>query len=291
MTGLVLVSHSRAVALALKAMIDELFAGKVPVTVAAGAGGGHTVLGTDATAIVAAIEELAAAAESVLVLLDLGSAIPNAERALDLLDANTRARVSLCSAPLVEGAMAAAAQCSKGAPLAGVRIAAESALRQKIEHLQVGNPAPPDVTKPASVPADSADAPEVREMRVDNPHGLHARPSMRIVRAVAPFRSIVHIENLRTGAPAASARSLMAISCLDARAGDTIRVTALGDDAQEVIGALEALHAEQFGELAEAAEDARKTTADRSRKQRPPSPGMMTGERLRHRAGCCKARR
>ncbi len=73
-----------------------------------------------------------------LVLLDLGSAVLSAELALDLLDDGLRGKVLLCPAPLVEGAIAAAAQSSIGATLAEVRAEAEGALRQKIEHLGGG---------------------------------------------------------------------------------------------------------------------------------------------------------
>ena len=245
MVGLVLVSHSLALASALKETLAKLYADKTPpVAVAAGAGDGGAELGTDATAIMAAIEEAGAPGDGVLVLLDLGSAILSAELALDLLDESQRENVALCPAPLVEGAIAAAAQSSIGATLAEVRAEAENALRQKVEHLGA---APPPVER-----ADKSSEPDASvTLTVENPHGLHARPAMKIVQTAARFASVVEIENLRTGAPASSARSLVAINCLDARLGDTIRVTARGPDAAEALRALEALHAEQFGDLAD----------------------------------------
>ena len=244
MVGMVLVSHSQSLALALKDMVDRLYGGKVPVAVAAGADEGRE-LGTDATAIMAAVEQLDTS-EGVLVLLDLGSALLSAELALDLLDESTRSRVTLCPAPLVEGAVAAAAQISIGAPLTDVRAEAEGALRQKQE--QLGGPVPGD--SPVAPPAlDASDAqPASVELRVENPHGLHARPAMRIVQTAARFPCAVQIANLRTDAPPASARSLVAINCLDARRGDTIRITARGGEAPAAIAALSALHAEHFGD-------------------------------------------
>ncbi len=63
MVALVLVSHSRALALALKETLAKLYADKVPpIAVAAGAGEDGAELGTDATAIMAAVEEVGAAA-------------------------------------------------------------------------------------------------------------------------------------------------------------------------------------------------------------------------------------
>ena len=244
MVGLVLVSHSQPLALALKDMVDRLYGGKVPVAAAAGADEGRE-LGTDATAIMAAVEQLDTP-EGVLVLLDLGSALLSAELALDLLGEPVRSRVALCPAPLVEGAIAAAAQISIGAPLADVRAEAEGALRQKQE--QLGGPVPGDApTTPPTPDAPDAETAAV-ELRVENPHGLHARPAMRIVQTAARFPCAVQIANLRTGSPPASARSLVAINCLDARRGDTIRITARGDEAPAAIAALCALHAEHFGD-------------------------------------------
>ncbi len=231
-------------------MLDRLYAGKVPVAVAAGAGDDSGELGTDATAIMAAVAELDAP-NGVLVLLDLGSAVLSAELALELLDDETRNRVALCAAPLVEGAVAAAAQCSIGASLAEVQAEAEQALSQKQQHL-----APAAVSSPGRQPAPpsllpAGGATATLDLRVDNPHGLHARPAMRIVQAMARFRSQVQIENLRTGASSASARSLVSINCLDARAGDTIRASASGEDAAAALAALAALHAEHFGDAME----------------------------------------
>ena len=244
MVGLVLVSHSQPLALALKDMVDRLYGGKVPVAVAAGADEGRE-LGTDATAIMAAVEQLDTP-EGVLVLLDLGSALLSAELALDLLGEPLRSRVALCPAPLVEGAIAAAAQISIGARLGDVRAEAEGALRQKQEQLS----APGSDNAPAAAPIFDLPDPEAVsvELRVANPHGLHARPAMRIVQTAAQFPCAVQIANLRTAAPPASARSLVAINCLDARQGDTIRITACGSEAPAAIAALSALHAEHFGD-------------------------------------------
>ena len=253
MVGLVLVSHSLALATALKETLRTLYADHAPpIAVAAGAGEGGAELGTDATAIMAAIEEAGEAGDGVLVLLDLGSAVMSAELALDLLDPAWREKVVLCAAPLVEGAIAAAAQSGIGATLAEVRAEAEGALRQKIEHLGGGpstgqgqSTAPTSERSPSSGPSLS------KTFQIENAHGLHARPAMRIVQAMARFASVVEIQNLRTGAPPASARSLVAINCLDARSGDTVRVTASGPDNAAALRALESLHAEQFGDLPE----------------------------------------
>ena len=58
MVGLVLVSHSRSLAHALQEMLGTLYGGRARVAIAAGAGEDQQDLGTDATAIMAAIVEL-----------------------------------------------------------------------------------------------------------------------------------------------------------------------------------------------------------------------------------------
>ena len=273
MVGLILVSHSRPLALALKEMLERFY-DALPIAVAAGAGDDGKDLGTDATAIVAAIEEVCGD-DGALVLLDLGSAVLSAELALDFLDEALRSRVALCSAPLVEGAIAAGAQIKVGASLEAVRAEAEKALQQKTTHLapetQVSDAEPPTL---AQEPPPDAQA----TLRVEAEHGLHARPAMRIVQTVAKYKSAVQIRNLRTGAPAVSARSLVAINCLDARRGDSIQITATGPDAGEVIEALKALQAKNFGDPL--TEDLPAGVTSRPASGSPDSDQLLHGEPL-----------
>lgn len=274
MVGLVIVSHSRPLALALKEMLARFYDGAFPIAVAAGAGDDGNDLGTDAMAIVAAIEEVCRD-DGALVLLDLGSAVLSAELALDFLDENTRARVALCSAPLVEGAIAAGAQINIGAPLEMVRAEAEKSLQQKITHLSKEEHARDGAI---ATPVEETRPDAQVSLRVDTLHGLHARPAMRIVQTAARFESTVQIRNLRTGAPAVSACSLVAINCLDARQGDTIQITASGKDALEAISALEALHAENFGDPL--AESSVKDAAPLPKSASVESDQLLQGESL-----------
>lgn len=118
-----LVSHSEEMAEGLREVLAEL-AGEVPVAVAAGGAGG--ALGTNALAIVAAVESLAGVT-GVAVLVDLGSAVLSAETALEQLEPALAARVRLADAPFVEGAAAAARAAADGAGLVAVVAAAEAA--------------------------------------------------------------------------------------------------------------------------------------------------------------------
>ena len=103
--GLVVVSHSRALARAAVALAQEMLHGK-QIRIAIAAGLDDTTFGTDAAQIVDAITAADHGA-GVVVLMDLGSAVLSAELALELLDDDVRDRVVLCPAPLVEGLVVA----------------------------------------------------------------------------------------------------------------------------------------------------------------------------------------
>ena len=93
------------------------------------------MLGTDAERVRAAIER-AMSPDGVLVLMDLGSALMSTEFAVDLLG-DTPGRVVMSEAPLVEGAVAAAASASGGASLEEVAAEARGALAMKTSQLGV----------------------------------------------------------------------------------------------------------------------------------------------------------
>jgi prolyl-tRNA editing enzyme YbaK/EbsC (Cys-tRNA(Pro) deacylase) len=97
------------------------------VRIEVAAGLDESTFGTDAMAIAAAIGAADSGA-GVVVLMDLGSAVLSAELALDLLDdPAARDRVLLCPAPLVEGAVAAAAAARAGGTLADAAAEARAA--------------------------------------------------------------------------------------------------------------------------------------------------------------------
>lgn len=136
-TGIVLVSHSAELARAALSLVRGLLPGlEVPVRLAAGLEGGE--LGTDTTAVLAAVQELLDGAggrcEGVLVLADLGSGVMSALTALELLEAadpEAAGRAALSPAPVVEGLMAAYAAAGTGQDFAAVQDAAERAAHDK----------------------------------------------------------------------------------------------------------------------------------------------------------------
>jgi len=131
--GIVIVSHSKALAEAAVALTAEMVQGEMPpIEIAAGTEDGS--LGTDAVAVHRAIERLADA-PGVIVLLDLGSAVMSAETAYEMLDDNLASRVVLSSAPLVEGLFGAVVRSSTGGNLAAVSAEADRGLLPKQTHL------------------------------------------------------------------------------------------------------------------------------------------------------------
>ena len=170
--GIVVVSHSRALAEAAVALATEMLHGTEP-RIASRPASTRPRSAPTPSPIAAAIERVDSAA-GVVVLMDLGSAVLSAELALDLLaDADARDRVLLCPAPLVEGLVVAAVAAAGGASRPEVAAEAQAALLGKSAHLA-----------PAGIADDAgADAgPTVSAtFTVENAHGLHARPAARLV--------------------------------------------------------------------------------------------------------------
>lgn len=115
--GIVIVSHSPLVARGAADMVRQMVGDSVPLAWCGGnpAGG----LGTDTGAILKAIEEAWSEA-GVAIFVDLGGAETNSEMAIDMIGKERRARIAICNAPIVEGAVIAAAEASGGASLAKV---------------------------------------------------------------------------------------------------------------------------------------------------------------------------
>jgi PTS hybrid protein len=123
--GLVIVSHSARLAEGVVELAGQMAQGKVKISAAGGTLDGR--LGTSVEKILDALRE-ADSPEGVLVLLDLGSAVMATEMAVDFFASESPHRVTISSAPLVEGAVIAAVEASIGNSLPEVAEAAESAV-------------------------------------------------------------------------------------------------------------------------------------------------------------------
>lgn len=238
MIGLLIISHSAAVARGVKELADQMAKGQVKI---AAAGGTHDgALGTSTDLITAALDELQGVT-AVLALVDMGSAVMSAEMALEM--SGTTFLIS--GAPLVEGALVAAVEAMRpDATLAQVAAAAARALETKgVEEpalAPVADPAPP---QPAAGPGVEA------TLTIFNKVGLHMRPAKEFVQTAARFSAQVRVRNLdRPERPDGNAKSMIDVMKLGVAAGQRIHVRAEGDDAQALVEALTKLVADNFGE-------------------------------------------
>ena len=244
--GIVVVSHSRALARAVVALAAEMVHGRA-VKIAIAAGLDDTTFGTDAVQIKRAIEEVDGP-DGVVVLMDLGSAVMSAELALDLLaDQSTRDRVVLCPAPLVEGLVVAAVAAAGGAGAAEVAAEARTALMGKTAHLG-GDPR----ATSADAVADAPPATAAATFTVTNEHGLHARPASRLAAQVRGLDAVVSLRNVTTGSAAVPAASLSRLATLAALQGHTLEVAASGPQAADAVDHVVALAERRFDEPADA---------------------------------------
>jgi multiphosphoryl transfer protein len=253
MVGLVIVSHSAALAEGVVALAREMGGDELAIEAAGGMEDG--AIGTDAERVRAAIER-ARSEDGVLVLMDLGSALMSAEIAVEMADPDGGS-IRLSDAPLVEGAVAAAATARGGATLDEVAREARGAIRMKSEQLGGDEP------DPAEAPADAGTGEELR-LRVENRLGLHARPAARFVAALRGLDAEVQVFNASQSRGPTDGRSLTGLAVLGVHGGDEIRVLARGPEADAALDAVRALAAANWGD-------------DTTAPERPSEPAPETG--------------
>ncbi|MEK1926996.1 dihydroxyacetone kinase phosphoryl donor subunit DhaM [Rhizobium giardinii] len=120
--GIVIVSHSPLIARGTADMVRQMVGDSVPLAWCGGNAEGG--LGTNARDILRAITSAWSEA-GVAVFVDLGGAETNSEMAIEMLEPARARRVLICNAPIVEGAVMAAAEASGGAALVRVVATAE----------------------------------------------------------------------------------------------------------------------------------------------------------------------
>jgi phosphocarrier protein FPr len=251
--GLVIVSHSAALAEGVSELAREMGGEEVAIEAAGGLDDG--AIGTDAARVMAAVERVRSP-DGVLILMDLGSALMSAEMAVEMLGPDG-GPIALSAAPLVEGAVAAAARARGGATLDEVAGEARGALAMKSAQLSddeapatQGSAGAASASEAAADAGGAAAAVDARTMRlqITNRLGLHARPAARFVSTASGFEARVVVRNESRGTGPADARSLTALAALGVRQGDEIAVEASGPQAQEALDALHALADENFGD-------------------------------------------
>ena len=119
--GIVLVSHSAALAEGLAELATQMAGPGVDIIAAGGGPSGE--LGTDEDRVRTAVRR-ADRGGGAVVLADLGSSVLTTKH---VLESRSNGHVRLIDAPFVEGALAAAVASSAGSPIDGVVDAAEGA--------------------------------------------------------------------------------------------------------------------------------------------------------------------
>ncbi|MEH2028916.1 MAG: phosphoenolpyruvate--protein phosphotransferase [Nostoc sp.] len=246
MIGIVIVSHSKQLALGVRELAAQMVQGQVSIAVAAGIEDPENPLGTDPIQVYEAIASVFSD-DGVLVLMDLGSALLSAEMAIEFLPEAQQQKVYLCEAPLVEGAIAAVVAAAAGRDIHQVMAEARGALLAKATQLGLVS-SPLSVITPTTTNVESP----TREIRliVSNRLGLHARPAAQFVATAARFQSQILVRNLTRNTQLVRGDSINQVTTLGVRQGHELAIAATGSDVDEALEALQALFANNFGEAA-----------------------------------------
>ncbi len=248
MVNILLVSHSHKLATGTAELLRQMATSEAfKVRVAAGIGDDHEEIGTNAVEIMEALTELTMDGE-VLVLMDLGSALLSTEMALQMLDEETAARVRMCPAPFVEGAIAAGVQANMGSSLQEVYDEAMGALDAKRKQILGDEETPVEEAAPVQEKeAKTSDEVELR-ITVTNESGLHARPAATFVQTIKKHDAKLSVTNLTQGGEEVAIKGMISVMMLAARQGDELILKATGNDRQAMLEELEQLFLDNFGE-------------------------------------------
>jgi len=274
MVGLVLVSHSRPLAEAVADLVRRAVNSNLRLTFTGGVGEYRVELGTDAIEIREAISNVYSE-DGVLVLMDMGSAILSAETAKELLSPEQQEKVRLTSAPLVEGGIAAAVQAELGASLDEVANAALKSLLPKQDQVQDVSPDTEAIQETAH-PAVN----ETLDVTIQNTHGLHLRPAATLIKTLSRFPGEIFIENRTTNRGPVLARSLVDVTRLQIRQGDSVRFSISTPDPQPVIDSIQSLVESHFGEFAQPIRPSEINVARDTSQPFGVSPGIAIGRPL-----------
>ena len=88
-----------------------------------------------------------------------------------------------------------------------------------------------------------ADDKLTKELTLQNKYGMHVRPAGLFAKIASRFNADVEVEK---DGNVVSGKSIMALMTLEAVCGTTLRVTASGPQAREVLDELEALISRKF---------------------------------------------
>ncbi len=269
MVGIVVVSHSDALAEGVVALAREM-GGQELALEAAGGTDDPGVLGTDAERVRAAIER-AMSADGVLVLMDLGSALMSAEFAVELLGILPgRVRAERRAARRGHGGGGCGGERWRVARRGGGRGAGGAGDEgSQLGVADDGAGAAARGRAAAAPAAPPADARGGRSRFATRSACTRAR-RRAFVETVRPVRRRRSRGQGSAAADPVRATSLTNVVALGARYGDSLSVTASGPQADEVLLALAQLADEGFGDGVAA--------------QRAPAPARIRGRAARPRS-------
>ena len=234
--ALVLVSHSQRLAQGVVELAQQM----APQVLLLPAGGMiDGTLGTSFDRVIEAVTDALAAADGVVILADLGSAILTVDSVLEVL-ADDADRIALADAPFVEGAVAAAVTAHGGGPLAQVLESAEHA--GSTFAAQTGGRGEGSAAAGDASPAAGDDGAAERAVVVRNPMGLHARPAAVLARLIAGFDATVMVNGI-------NGASVLELMKLGATGGARLVFTATGTQAKEAVAAAAEMIESGFGEV------------------------------------------
>lgn len=250
MVNILLVSHSHKLARGTAELVRQMAPSpNLSIKVAAGLGDDHEEIGTDAVEIMEALNELAEN-NDVLVLMDLGSAVLSTEMALQMLNEDVVARVRMCPAPFVEGAIPAGVQASLGGSLQEVYDEAMNALSAKQKQILGDEEIPTSPENPQEEPIVTAesDNESVLKVKVTNASGLHARPASLFTQTVKKHDAKLQVINLSEGSEEIPIKGMISVMLIQAKKGDELILKATGPARQALLKELEQLFLNNFGE-------------------------------------------
>ena len=84
------------------------------------------------------------------------------------------------------------------------------------------------------------------DITITHPLGLHLRKSRDVVQVASRFNADITAQNLTLESPVVDAKSILQLMQLQARQGHTLRLCAIGLDAQDALNALSMLFTSRF---------------------------------------------
>ena len=205
MVSIVIVSQSPKIAAAVADLARET--AKVPIEIA--------FCQTDRNEILAAIRSVYSD-DGVGILGDVSDAIFNSREAIELLETEKKDKVKLCSASLVEGAIAVALAISSGANLDGVVASAEAAMVVK----------------------NSLITEEVIQNKLTVESKISLNLIADLINLAREFRAKITLANLNNNFVNVDLKSIDRLISLGIKKGDEIIISATGVDGKEALIAL-----------------------------------------------------